>query len=298
MTEVTIPLPRQFEGATLSRVVDSLVTSADGGQLPNAITFDFSTLRFIRPAGVVFLSNLVHWLAGQGTKVSFSNTAYQSAPVRFLDDSLFFEQHGGSKLRASAAPRGTTLPLMEIAHEESHGWVRLHLVPWLATRLSITQASLNSIAACTSELFNNIKDHTKHDIGSIFVQHYPKEKRVTISVSDFGIGIPAKVREKRPDLKDYDAIILAVQEGFTTKSDPGNRGAGLDYLLRTVVLGNGGEVTIYSLGSIVKFVNDGTNIRPVVIQNGGFCPGTTIDINFRTDTIEVLPEGPEDLEWL
>ena len=29
----------------------------------------------------------------------------------------------------------------------------------------------------------------------------------------------------------------------------------------------------------------------------GFCPGTTIDISLRTDTLEVLPDEREELQW-
>jgi hypothetical protein len=32
-------------------------------------------------------------------------------------------------------------------------------------------------------------------------------------------------------------------------------------------------------------------------EDVGFCPGTTIDINLRTDTIEEVPDEREDLQW-
>jgi anti-sigma regulatory factor (Ser/Thr protein kinase) len=225
------------------------------------------------------------------------NTKKQTPPLFYLDDSLFFEQHCGSKLRPQASPRSTTRPLMRIAHKDSHAWLSTDLVPWLSARLSITPASLYSMKACVSEIFNNIQDHTRFDIGSIFVQHFPNEKEVTISVSDFGLGIPESVRSMLPDLDDADAIIQAVQEGFTTKSKPGNQGTGLDYLLKTVVGTNGGEVTFYSCKSIVRFSKIENEIRPSPLGGVGFCPGTTIDISLRTDTIEVLPDEREELVW-
>ena len=118
-----------------------------------------------------------------------------------------------------------------------------------------------------------------------------------ISIADFGLGIPAKVREKLPGLTDSAAIIQAVQEGFTTKSTFGNRGVGLDYLLRTIVLANHGKVTFYSHNAIVRFEEIGASVHPVILSNVGFCPGTTIDISLRADKIEVLPEESEDLKW-
>jgi hypothetical protein len=68
--------------------------------------------------------------------------------------------------------------------------------------------------------------------------------------------------------------------------------------LKTAVIRNGGEVTIYSGKGIVRFFRtDGTTLSANVFKDVGFCPGTTIDINLRTDTIEGEPEEREDLEW-
>lgn len=119
-----------------------------------------------------------------------------------------------------------------------------------------------------------------------------------VSIADFGLGIPAKVRETVKDLSDPQAVIQAVQEGFTSKSTPGNAGLGLDSLLKTVVGSGIGEVTIYSLHAIVRF-RSGTNgqISPFPVENVGFCPGTTIEIKLRTDLIEQLPDEREELEW-
>ena len=117
-------------------------------------------------------------------------------------------------------------------------------------------------------------------------------------MADFGLGIPEKVREICPNLSDAEAVIQAVQEGFTSKSTPGNAGLGLDYLLKTVVGTKSGEVTIYSGHAIVRFRQDaGGNIHPFSVENVGFCPGTTIDINLRTDLIVELPEDREELKW-
>ncbi len=173
MTAPVIAVPAQFRGLTLAKLAGDVVAHAQNGWPPELI-FDFGQLDFIRPAGVVFLSNLVHWLHEQKTTVKFINATRKSRAVVYLDDSLFFEQHCGAKLRESAAPRGTTCPLEKIAHRDSHAWLGSELVPWLAMRLGITDASLYPFKACASELFNNIQDHTRYDIGSIFVQHFPK----------------------------------------------------------------------------------------------------------------------------
>jgi anti-sigma regulatory factor (Ser/Thr protein kinase) len=188
--------------------------------------------------------------------------------------------------------------LQRIAPSHSHDWLEHVLLPWLAKNIGLTQASFHDLKVCLSELFNNIREHTQLEIGSIFVQHYPRRDRINVSIADFGLGIPEKVREVRPKISDTEAVILAVQEGFTTKSIPGNAGLGLDLLLKTVVGTNSGEVTIYSGHAIVGFRRGKkVNIQHFPIENVGFCPETTIDINLRTDLIEELPEEREELKW-
>lgn len=299
MTSPVIALRHNLTGRMLSGLANDVVKQATDGW-PSELAFDFSRLGFISPAGVVFLSNLIYWLNEQGTRVTFVNTNAGTDALRFLDDSLFFQQHCGAKINEHATPRPTTRPLVRIAQRDSHSWVQANLLPWLSDRLHMTEASLYSLKACISELFNNIQDHTRYDIGSIFVQHFPREKRVVAAISDFGLGIPDSVRKKVPGLSDQDAILKAVEEGFTTKSRPANQGIGLDYLLKTVVVGNGGRVTIFSRRGIVQFLPDpheGNGMLPQPVTDTGFSPGTTIEISLRTDTIEMLPEEREELEW-
>jgi hypothetical protein len=71
----------------------------------------------------------------------------------------------------------------------------------------------------------------------------------------------------------------------------------LDYLLETIVAENGGTVTIYSLTGAVLFWKNETGIVAQPLAEIGFCPGTTIDIQLKTDTIRDLGGDPEDFTW-
>jgi anti-sigma regulatory factor (Ser/Thr protein kinase) len=73
------------------------------------------------------------------------------------------------------------------------------------------------------ELFHNINDHSSIATGFIHVQHYPNARVVKITVSDFGIGIPDKIRSffgppaaGGPPLTDGAAILMASRR----KADP------------------------------------------------------------------------------
>jgi anti-sigma regulatory factor (Ser/Thr protein kinase) len=229
-----VNIPRRFEGIRMSWLVrDAIKNSPD--RVPSEIAFNFSILQFIKPSGIVFLSNFIHWLREQGCNVKLKGLESNSPALRYLDDSLFFEQHFGKKLNPASKPRSTTRPLLKIANRDSHAWLDLNLVPWLSSQTGIPEASFLRLRTCLSELFNNIQHHTKYDIGSIFAQHFPKEKEIIVALSDFGRGIPTSVRSKLPNLSDSEAVLQAVQEGFTTRSISTNKGAGLDYLLRCVV---------------------------------------------------------------
>jgi hypothetical protein len=111
MPDPVVLLPAQLEGLTLSQVAADLIRQARAEpEWPKTFTFDFAKLNFIRPAGVAFLSNLGFWLNEQGSQVVLSNCDPKRRVIKYLDDSLFFEQHCGKKLFADSQPRKTTRP--------------------------------------------------------------------------------------------------------------------------------------------------------------------------------------------
>lgn len=294
---IRVTIPSQFSGPTMAQLVNQITQAVGSGSLPPRIIFDFRYLGFIQPAGVVFLSNLVHWLEDMNVSVTFDNLNVTRQAIRFLDDSLFFEIHTGSKLSPHSNPRSTTIPYTRVAQPESHGWLDTRFIPWLSGRIEQSPATLAPFRACASELFNNIADHTQFNIGGIAAQHFPQLNKVEIAVADFGIGIPGTVRRLRQEVGDADAIMLACQQGFTTQSTPRNRGAGLDYLL-SVVGANRGTLSIYSGNATVCYTSrDDGSMVPSASPTVGYCPGTLIQIEFRTDLIVPVPDEEEFFEW-
>lgn len=290
-----IILPSNFTAQSLFAQVDQ-----NFGQLndiPQEVTFDFSKLSFVRPSGVVFLSNFTRFLVRNGCRVNYTKMRVDSRPIKFLDDSLFFEQHFGEKLDSLSSPRATTQPLLEVRHSESHDWTRNTFVPWLSGCTQIQSYDLGELATCLSELFNNIDDHTEFDVGSIFAQWYPKEKRVIVAVADFGVGIPATVERVCPSLTDNEAIIKAFEYDFTSQSTPRNRGIGLGFLCQNVVDNLSGKLEVNSARGAVAFKKVDNLITSVPYTQRGYCPGTLIVLEFDTTLIEQTEGKREDIQW-
>jgi len=296
MRAVEVKIPERLRGESMSIVVSGAVGKL-ADRIPGEVVFDFRDLVFVEPSGIVFLSNFIHWLQQKQCAVRFAGTEQETEALRFLDDSLFFEQHWGKKLRSSSKPRSTTRPLIKIAQPESHAWLQFNLLPWLSREIGIPVPSFSDLKTALSELFNNIQDHTEHDIGSIFAQHFPNRKEILIALSDYGRGIPASVRTRLPNLSDSEAIIQAVQDGFTIKSEKRNKGVGLHFLLDQITIKLRGHVAIYSHGAMVLFKGSNSGILSEVSKKVGYSPGTMIDICLKTDAVEAIPEPIEEMQW-
>lgn len=86
MAAPIVKLPYQFNGLSLSKVAADLAAHAVNGWPPEVI-IDFGNLGFVRPAGIVFLSNLFAWMSAHQTKITLTNLSGNGDAVRFLDDS-------------------------------------------------------------------------------------------------------------------------------------------------------------------------------------------------------------------
>jgi anti-sigma regulatory factor (Ser/Thr protein kinase) len=264
------------------------------------INFIFDSLGFIEPSGITVLSNITHWLIYNNVKVRYSCPPHKefikNKSLRFLDDSQYFKHYLKKTIRENAAVRGTTIPLELVRLETSYQWSD-KVAQWLAGKIRVNVRSLADIKMCLLEIFNNISDHSKQQIGSAFIQHYPSKNTVSIAISDFGVGIPYNIKKSFPQLSDAEAIEKATERGFSTKSTPRNRGAGLDTLINNVVKNNGGDVYIHSNCGILNCIYANDDIKLKNITTSVFYPGTLIEINLRTDTIENILEEEEDYEW-
>jgi anti-sigma regulatory factor (Ser/Thr protein kinase) len=293
---ITVRLPRQFSRQSMYGLIEAAI-AIDGTPRGAVIDFDFSGLEFITPDGVTALCNLIEYLKANGVGSSFVGYEGLGAAIRYLDDCGIFNRYTGNALRVGCTGRATTIPYAVVSPEESHAHLDFTVSPWLAAALAVTEESLSAFRASIRELFTNIQDHSTQNIGGMHIQHFPNRNIVSISVSDFGIGIPAAIRTRFEIEGDADAINHALIEGVSTRDPPRHSGAGLAYLVRSVAGGNRGHVNIYSNGGQVVCFPGRDGPRYIARDAPGDYPGTLVALDLRTDTIRDIGQEREDLEW-
>lgn len=295
-----IDTAEEISGLSSRRAGTVIRRSSTIAPASNLVNLDFSNVYFSQPSGITILSNLIHWLRQRGVQISYTGVNISFEAHKFLDDSDFFFICFDAKIDPTSSSRGTTKPLQLIERQLSHAWTMLEVLPWLKRITSINKRSLTDLSVCLKELINNIGDHSSERIGSTFAQFYPRNKTVVISISDFGIGIPERVRRflasrgANQVFSDSWYIIKACERGFTTQSTIGNQGNGLAYLIDNVVNIYGGKVIILSGRAKVIILPGRT---PIEIQNEWIYPGCLIDIHIPTDRIPIVEEDEEDFAW-
>ncbi len=280
----------------LEKIFDSRIPLYD------KYTFDFNNLRFIEPVGVTILSNITRLLIYNKASVYYDTSKFidkpsKKNPIRYLDDSDFFKIFLGEKLFENTNLRNTTLPLQEVTTANYSAWIINVLMPWLRLNVSFhDDEGFDEIELAFVEIFNNITDHSGVDIGCVFTQHYPQKKIIRMAISDFGVGIAEQIKNYycHLGLNDVQALTEAIKEGVSTKTNPRNRGSGLDTLIQNVVNNNEGEIYIHSNCAQLQYCFSRHN-NPVIKPSPGYYPGTLFEIIFNTDKFTYGQS--EEFQW-
>lgn len=171
-----IMLPYQLDLEATRNVVRQIESTIQHNRWPGEIIFDFSNLNFCRPSGVVFLSNLIHWLIEKRKiTVDFEGINTRRQSIIYLDDSEFFLQHTGNKFNENAGTRNSTIPYTQITHEKSHDWLFNKLIPWISVKTNYSVRALTDFRICLSELFNNIDDHSSKKLAAYLRNIFQKK---------------------------------------------------------------------------------------------------------------------------
>lgn len=309
-----IDLPKLFNSETMYGFLGQALTP-EGNIRFRTIDLNFGGLHKIEPVGVVVLSNLVEFLRlaevkgslrglwGEGSKHG-NNKA-----VKYLDDSGFFVRyHNGSNLWSNAKCHPHTLPLTLVPSLDTFKFLNSVMLPWIARTLNTSEVSLATVRVCLDEILQNVGDHSGVQVGCVHAQFTPESGMLEIAISDFGYGIPTKVREfavsgmptkfdLSPDMADADALRLACQQGFTTKSNVRNRGAGLPNLLSVVTGRDRGNVWIISGQGVVSAVHRDGASKITARSKTAVYPGTLVRVILKANVVKDFERDIEQQEF-
>jgi len=253
------------------------------------ITFDFSTCDFLRPNAIAFLGGLARLVESRNGRVTFDWNTANDKILAILRQNRFARVFGYTGV--SGGP-GNSIPYREdktqsiyasdvkddiieyLRHEWiGSGWVRM------SPKLK------NAIVGRVWEIYANAFLHAESGIGVFSCgQFFWRMGLLKLAVVDFGVGIPARVREF---FKDYpfagqltaaSCLRWAFQPGTSTRYEGTGRGIGLD-MLKDFVYANRGILEIYSEDGYTLF-------RPRKQEYGKLSSsfeGTVVNITLRCD---------------
>lgn len=217
----------------------------------NDIEFDFTQCQFLQPNAVVFLGGLARLISQRGNRPFFLvDTMHDSVHMNLLQNGF------GHAMGATTSPwQGNSIPYREYLSSDQNAIAQDLRQNWLGRGwINISESLANELVGQMWEMFANAFEHSNSTIGVYSCgQYFHTRKILTLVVADFGIGIPAKVRQHlgRPDMTAVDAMKWAFQRGHSTSSQLGPRGVGLD-LLKELVKKTNGKMLAYSHDGMVR----------------------------------------------
>jgi anti-sigma regulatory factor (Ser/Thr protein kinase) len=211
------------------------------------VTIECGNVHMFTPLGLNLLASLIHNLHLQGREIIFIPPT-EAKTLQYMTDQGFFDefQFASSKSQLKQAKRSTSVMLRRM--HDFVGSYPMQVADWLSRNSAVPQGAVEDMVAITlPELMNNVFDHSNSPIGCcVCAQAYQKEGKLTLSVTDLGIGFLESLLPRYDHLEtESEAIALAVQKGVSSKSTRRNTGAGL-YILCDWVKTQQGELEIIS----------------------------------------------------
>ncbi len=215
-----------------------------GTHTPKVI-FEFSGCYFLRQNAVAFLGGLARLIKARGGQVDFAWNTLQSDIKGNLAQNGFLYAFGDNQ----QGWKGNSVAYREDANDNFQGILNYLDEQWLGRGwVEVSQAIKDEIIHNALEIYSNAFEHGVSDIG-VFTcgQRYPNLKTLKLTVIDFGVGIPANVRQflQNSSMLAEDALKWAFQPGKTTRRSRVPGGTGL-HSLKNFVRSKQGKIEIYS----------------------------------------------------
>ncbi|WP_137595156.1 ATP-binding protein, partial [Escherichia coli] len=242
------------------------------------IMFEFTYCRFLRPNAVAFLGGTIRSLQHKGVSVFINWLSIPSKIMATLKQNSFCSTLGyGSPMNV-----GHAIPYREDPKEDVNSILDYLTQNWIGKGwVRVSEPLRDAIAGKVWEIYANSFEHSQSKIGVFSCgQHFKRKNELVLSVVDFGVGIPHKVREylssdvRAASLSAEVCLRWACISGNTTATADGiPRGLGL-HLLKELVRVNNGKLELYSHDGYVKISSQGEEYKTLPF----FFSGTILNI--------------------
>lgn len=249
---------------------------------------DFSSCGFLRQNAVAFLGGMIYNIRSRGGKVSVDSDSMSSEISANLAQNGFLSAIGED----ASSWIGNSIPYRHDLSCNTNSITRYLKERWIGRDwIHVSDTLADDITSNVWEIYVNAFEHSCSPIGVFSCgQYFPNIKELTLTVVDFGIGIPGSVREYlesinyTDDISNNKALELAFQDGFTTKPQS-PRGIGLEMLKEFIQL-NEGRMDVYSHDAHGIILNG----RERYIERNAFFKGTVVNITLKCDEVYYYSE--------
>lgn len=251
------------------------------------VIVDFNNVNFLDTDDFVVLACLIESFSSEGSRVSFINgTDKFNSHLSNIKFKQYWDDNFDREMFTVSFNK-STLCLWKISEGMIYSYSMYAKKYFRDTFMN--DKDLVPLALNLEEVFNNIFDHSGSPIsGYVITQFFPYRNKLSFSVCDFGVGIPTSINQfriinnKKP-IEDWDALNRSVRPGFSVKSNPHNRGMGLDNIISFTEANNGMLRIISNDGYFEKKAGNNYNIGHVDFGFSGTLIKVTIDTNFLNE---------------
>jgi anti-sigma regulatory factor (Ser/Thr protein kinase) len=250
------------------------------------VLVDFNEVDFLEVDDLVVLACLIELYHTKGSKIEFcGGTKSLNGYLENIKFKKYWED-GFDRNKYTASRNKTTLCLWKINPSMIYSYSN-HAKNYFGG--FVENKDLIPLASNMDEVFNNILDHAHSSIpGYIITQYYPKSNQISFSVCDLGIGIAESVNSFLTNIgehkiEDFQAIMRALQIGFSVKSSPRNKGLGLYHILKLVEKTNGTLLIRSNKGFLFKKADSYYNVGAMNVAFPGTLIKVRVDLNHFED---------------
>jgi len=243
--------------------------------------FDLSRTEFFTPFGIILLSGTIAECLAQ-KKLCTVRKPQKALTKKFLSGigfNKFFKMKNGDQKIESRNVQLRRLNSIDYLFTDQ-------ILEVFGDSLRMSEGVVGSLKMALNELMTNAFDHSESERGCyVCAQSYPATKKIRLCIADFGVGILGSLRKinKYNSLdSDNEAIMLAVQEGVTSRTDR-EGGYGLNHINRFIEV-NEGKMHILS-GNGKIFWNYSSNKKGKETKQTVLYPfgGTVINLLMNAD---------------